>query len=175
MKYRAKIAGPDGERNVEVEVQLDPAGVVVTLDGRKSRWDLAPTPGGGFSVLRADGRQAESVPRKPASGGVEVRVGAERVSLELLDELTARAQSVAGKGAYRGSGDVKAAIPGRVLRILAGPGDAVTQGQPVVVLEAMKMENDVRAPRDGVVRSVEVSAGQAVGSGQVLLRLDPLG
>ena len=174
MKYRAKIAGPAGERNVEVEVQLDPAGVVVTLDGRKSRWDLAPTPGGGFSVIGADGRQAEAVPRKPPSGGLEVRVGAERVTLELLDELTARAQAVAGKGAYRGSGDVKAAIPGRVLRILAGPGDTVTQGQPVVVLEAMKMENDVRAPRDGVVRSVEVSAGQAVGSGQVLLRLDPL-
>ncbi|MFN7986086.1 MAG: biotin/lipoyl-containing protein [Thermoanaerobaculia bacterium] len=175
MKYRAKIAGPSGDRSVEVEVQLDPAGVVVSLDGRKARWDVAETPGGGFSILRSDGRQAEAVPRVASAGGMEVRVGAEKVPLELLDELTARAQAVAGKGGYRGSGDVKAAIPGRVLRILSGPGDAVVQGQPVVVLEAMKMENDVRAPRDGVVRSVEVTAGQAVGAGQVLLRLEPLG
>ena len=173
MKYRAKIAGPSGERSVEVEVQLDPTGVVVSLDGRPARWDIVSTPGGGFSVLRADGRQAEAVPRPSADGTVRVRVGAERVSLELLDELTARAQAVAGKGSFRGSGEVKAAIPGRVLRILAGPGDTVVQGQPLVVLEAMKMENDVRAHRDGVVRSVDVAAGQAVGAGQLLLSLDP--
>ncbi len=172
MKYRAKVTGPSGERSVEVEVQLDPTGVVVSLDGRPARWDIVSTPGGGFSGLRADGRQAEAVPHPAGNGTVRVRVGAERVTLELLDELTARAQAVAGTGAYRGSADVKAAIPGRVLRILANPGDSVLQGQPVVVLEAMKMENDVRAPRDGVVQSVEVAAGQAVGAGQVLLRLE---
>lgn len=175
MKYRAKIAGPSGERSVEVEVQLDPAGVVVSLDGQRARWDLVPTPGGGFSVLRADGRQAEAVPRRSADGALTVRVGADVVELELLDELTARAQAVAGKGAFRGSGDVKAAIPGRVLRVLVGAGDRVAHGQPLVVLEAMKMENDVRAPRDGVVRSVEVETGQAVGTGHVLLRLEPAG
>lgn len=172
MKYRAKVTGPSGERSVEVEVQLDPTGVVVTLDGRPARWDIVSTPGGGSSVIRSDGRQAEAVPHPAGNGTVRVRVGSERVTLELLDELTARAQAVAGKGGFRGSGDVKAAIPGRVLRILAGPGDSVLQGQPVVVLEAMKMENDVRAPRDGVVLSVEVAAGQAVGAGQVLLRLE---
>jgi biotin carboxyl carrier protein len=85
------------------------------------------------------------VPGRTAEGAVLVRVGAERVALELLDELTARAQAVAGAGSVRGSGDVKAAIPGRVLRLLVAPGDEVQRGQPVVVLEAMKMENDVRA------------------------------
>ncbi len=173
MKYRAKIADPTGDRSVEVEVHVDGEGVLVSLDGRKARWDVVATPGGGYSILRPDGRQAEAVPRRSPEGGMKVRVGAEQVTLELLDELTARAQAVAGKGVSRGSGEVKAAIPGRVLRVLAGPGDQVSQGQPVVVLEAMKMENDVRAPRDGVVRSVEVAAGQAVGTGQVLLVLEP--
>jgi biotin carboxyl carrier protein len=51
----------------------------------------------------------------------------------------------------------------------------VAHGQPLVVLEAMKMENDVRSPRDGVVRAVEVEPGQPVGAGQVLLRLEPAG
>ena len=175
MKYRARISRPDGEKSVEVEVQLDPGGVVVTLDGRPARWDVVETPGGGFSILRGDGRHAEAVPHRYGGGERRVRVGAELVSFELLDELTARARAVAGKGAYRGSDDVKAAIPGRVLRLLVAPGAEVAEGQPVVVLEAMKMENDVRAPRDGVVRSVEVAPGQAVGAGQVLIRLEPAG
>ena len=81
MKYRAKLSGPAGERTVEVEVQLDPAGVVVTLDGRSARWDVVPTPGGGASLLRADGRQAEAVPGRVAEGAVFVRVGAERVAM----------------------------------------------------------------------------------------------
>ena len=175
MKYRAKVPRPGGEQTVEVEVQLDPGGVVVSLDGRKARWDVVTTPGGGLSILRADGRHAEAVPRSAGDGAVNVRVGAELVPVELLDELTARARAVAGPGSFRGSGDVKAAIPGRVLRVLAAPGDAVAQGQPLVVLEAMKMENDVRAPRAGVVQSVEVAPGQAVGTGQVLLRLEAAG
>ena len=175
MKYRAKVARPDGERSFEVEVQLDPSGVVVVLDGRPARWDVVDTPGGGFSILRGDGRHAEAVPRVIGGGDRRVRVGADLVSFELLDELPARARAVAGKGAFRGSGDVKAAIPGRVLRLLATPGDTVAEGQPLVVLEAMKMENDVRSPRDGVVRSVEVTPGQAVGAGQVLVRLEPAG
>ena len=175
MRYRAKVAGEGGERSVEVEVQLDPSGVVVTLDGRKARWDVVPTPGGGLSVLRADSRHAEAVPRRSEDGRVNVRLGAELGPVELLDELTARARAVAGTGAVRGSGDVKAAIPGRVLRVLAAPGDAVAQGQPLVVLEAMKMENDVRSPRAGVVRSVEVAAGQPVGAGQVLMKLEAAG
>ena len=173
MKYRAKVGGPGGDRSVEVEVQLDPAGVVVSLDGRRGRWDVVPAPGGGFSILRADGRQAEAVPRLSGDGTASVRVGPDVVSLELLDELTARAQAVGGKEGFRGADDVKAAIPGRVLRLLSKPGDVVVRGQPLVILEAMKMENDVRAPRDGVVRSVEVVTGQAVGTGEVLVRLEP--
>lgn len=175
MKYRAKVARPGGETSVEVEVQLDPSGVVVILDGKPARWDVVETPGGGFSILRGDGRHAEAVPHRNGGGERRVRVGADLVSFELLDELTARARAVAGKGAFKGSGDVKAAIPGRVLRILAAPGAEVAEGQPLVVLEAMKMENDVRSPRDGVVRSIEVEPGQAVGAGQILVRLEPAG
>jgi biotin carboxyl carrier protein len=65
-------------------------------------------------------------------------------------------------------GSLLAPMPGGVVRVLAGPGDAVTAGQPLVVLEAMKMEHTVAAPVDGIVAEMSVRPGAQVDSGQVL-------
>jgi biotin carboxyl carrier protein len=61
-------------------------------------------------------------------------------------------------------------MPGRVLRVLVAAGDAVSAGQPLIVLEAMKMENEVKSPQDGIVSGVAVAAGQPVSAGEVLVR-----
>ncbi len=63
-------------------------------------------------------------------------------------------------------------MPGRVVRVLVTAGDHVTAKQPVVVVEAMKMENELRTPRDGVVTEVRVSAGVTVESGAVLVVIE---
>jgi pyruvate carboxylase subunit B len=63
-------------------------------------------------------------------------------------------------------------MPGKVVKVLVQAGDAVKAGQGVIVVEAMKMENELRAPRDGVVKSVSAREGQAVESGQTLAVLD---
>ncbi len=175
MKYHAKFQGPGGERTRQVEVREDSSGVEVVLDGRAARYDVSATPEGGLSIISSDGGHAEVVARAGADGDYRAHVGHTVLTFELLDDLTARALSAAGRRATRSAGDLKAAIPGRVLRILVGPGDRVSAGQPLVVLEAMKMENDVKAPRDATLKSVEVAAGQAVGSGQVLVRFEPEG
>ena len=65
------------------------------------------------------------------------------------------------------------ALAGRVLRVSVGAGETVAAGQSLLVLEAMKMENEVKAPRDGVVDGVGVAPGQAVSAGEVLIRLRP--
>ncbi len=67
---------------------------------------------------------------------------------------------------------IKANMPGRVVRVLVAVGDRVTAGQGVVVVEAMKMENDLRTPTDGVVKEVLVVPGAAVDSGAVLIVVD---
>lgn len=69
---------------------------------------------------------------------------------------------------HSGDGRVKAPIPGLITRVLVEPGAAVQAGQPLLVLEAMKMENEIRAPFDGVVSSISVAGGQTVVSNQVL-------
>lgn len=67
-----------------------------------------------------------------------------------------------------GDGRVKAPIPGLITRVLVEPGAAVSAGQPLLILEAMKMENEIRAPFDGVVSSVSAAGGESVVRNQVL-------
>lgn len=70
-----------------------------------------------------------------------------------------------------GDGRVKAPIPGRIVRVLVEPGQPVEVGQPVVVLEAMKMENEIQAPRPGTVTSLHVAPGQTVALHELLLEI----
>lgn len=95
--------------------------------------------------------------------GVEYRV-------EVRDALAERAAELA-KTAARHDADVplKAPIPGLVRRVLVEEGQRVAKDQPVVTLDAMKLENELPSPREGVVKSVKVTPGTAVEKGQVLL------
>lgn len=74
--------------------------------------------------------------------------------------------------AAAGSIEVAAPMPGKILNVKAGVGTAVKKGDVILILEAMKMENDVVAPEDGTVASINVSAGDAVEAGDVLATLN---
>ena len=77
------------------------------------------------------------------------------------------------RSAHRaGSGALEAPMPGRVIALRVAPGQAVTKGQELLVVEAMKMENALRAPRDGVVKSVAARPGDMVSPGVVLVELE---
>lgn len=82
----------------------------------------------------------------------------------------APAAAPAASGAA-GSVKVTSPMPGKILAIKKNPGDAVKAGDPIVVLEAMKMENDIVAPQDGTVATVDVTVGQSVESGATLATL----
>ena len=78
-----------------------------------------------------------------------------------------------GKGARRqASGGLEAPMPGKVIAVKAAPGQAVKKGDELLVVEAMKMENSVRAPRDGTVRSVAARVGDMVGPGTILVEME---
>ena len=76
-----------------------------------------------------------------------------------------------GLGGQSGDSAVKAPIPGLVIKVLVTQGDQVQVGQPLIILEAMKMENELRAPRDGVVATVKVKPGNSVNQGETLVTL----
>jgi biotin carboxyl carrier protein len=108
-------------------------------------------------------------------GGVEVVVGGWRFEFDVADarlaELRARASRRSGRTIDDGPTEVRAIIPGRVVAVAVVPGDPVTAGARLLSVEAMKMENEVRAPRDGFVRRVLVAAGETVDLGDVLVEL----
>jgi biotin carboxyl carrier protein len=98
----------------------------------------------------------------------------ERWEAEVLDERTRYIRSLAGAENQRPKAEVlRAPMPGLVVRIQAKPGDNVAAGSGLVVLEAMKMENELKAAAAGVVKSIRVAPGEAVEKGQVLVEFGP--
>jgi biotin carboxyl carrier protein len=104
---------------------------------------------------------------------VELTVDGVGYRAEVMDEAHARLAQVTGsRGASHGRRDLKAPMPGLVVTVLVEAGQTVEAGQPLVVLQAMKMENELSVPRGGAVSSVAVKEGQTVEAGQVLASLD---
>jgi biotin carboxyl carrier protein len=100
----------------------------------------------------------------------EVSFGNDTVRLEMHDPLAMR--RAASGDAAAASGNVRALMPGRVVRVMVKPGDAVSPGQGLLILEAMKMENEITASREGVVSAVLVEPGQTVEGGADLMVIE---
>ncbi len=169
MKYHARFPGT-GPGGVALRVEAPQPSYEIEAEGRVLRGNARRLGDGVWSLVTSDGRQAEARIERTPDGGMRVRIGAVTFEFDLLDELTARALLATGGRAVRKAKHVAAAMPGRVLRVLVAAGDAVVAGQPLVVLEAMKMENEVKSPQDGIVSGVAVEAGQPVNAGEILVR-----
>lgn len=101
---------------------------------------------------------------------VRVTLAGHAYALTLEDERE-RAAHAAEKVVGKGLGPLKSVMPGSVVELLVQEGDEVQEGTPLLVLEAMKMQNEIIAPATGVVQSIAVTPGQAVQAGDVLLIL----
>ena len=80
-----------------------------------------------------------------------------------------------GKTGGRDSGEISVSMPGKIVKLLVAEGDTVQEGTPVLIAEAMKMENEVKSPCTGVVGEIHVAVGDTVEPGQLLARIEPEG
>jgi biotin carboxyl carrier protein len=153
-----------GERTVRVEVRGGGGHYTVALDGAPMEVDLVGT-GRSFASLLVGGESHEVAIEKQADGYV-VHFPADPVAVVLAE--SARGATAA---AARPSGPARliAPMPGRVVRVLREAGAEVEAGDGLVVIEAMKMENELKSPRAGRVQGVAVREGQAVEAGTLLL------
>ena len=130
--------------------------------------------GGRYSVIIA-GKSYEifarniSKPDEKESRTYEIQVAGQRFEVNIEDERTRMLAGLARSGTHSGEATIAAPMPGLVIGVLFEPGAAVTEGETVVVLEAMKMENDLSSPIAGTIKEVRVSKGQTVEQGQILV------
>jgi biotin carboxyl carrier protein len=125
---------------------------------------------------RSDGdlRQLEVALAELDGRATEAWLAGVRAKLEVRTEREARLAAALGKSAGgRGSGELIAPMPGRVVKIAMVVGDRVERGAPVLIVEAMKMENELQAPITGLVRSIAVGPGDTVEANQVLCVIEP--
>jgi len=167
VKYIVEIAG-DKQRH-EVDLERDTA----TLDGVTESASLTEVDGTPVKLVTIGGVQHRVVARREGPKGRYVLwIDGWRFEAEALDERqrAIRDLGVATAGAA-GPAPVIAPMPGLIVRVHVAVGDQVQAGQPVAVMEAMKMENELRATAAGTVQKVLVEAGKVVEKGAVLVEL----
>ncbi len=163
MRYTVTIAGR------ELEVQVD--GDRVRLNGDEVAARLVPVSGTPLRQLHLNGRSHMYVVQRDGDGWSLGRCG-EVASAVVEDERTKQLkQLTGGTGSKHRGGVVRAPMPGLVVRVSVQEGQEISAGASVVVLEAMKMENEIAAPVGGTVKSVGVEPGQAVEKGAVLVEV----
>jgi biotin carboxyl carrier protein len=163
MKYHATVRGKD----LVVEVTAREGGYRVVVDGRELDVDAVHLQGTAVSLI-AGTRSARCDIEPGKDGKLAVLVGDTVHQLELLDERRLRLRGATGKFSAEGPQRIDAPMPGKVVRVLVKVGDEVTEGQGLVVVEAMKMENELKSPKAGKVSELTAVEGAAVESGAKL-------
>ena len=162
MKYEVRISG----KMHVVEFERDHDGWQARLDGRPGTADVAEIAPNIFSVLLL-GRSYQVFVTSPAPSQVQLHTGGFEFVAEVVDPRSWRGCRH-GAAEAEGRQQIFAPMPGKVVRVLVEAGHAVEAGQGLLVVEAMKMQNEIRSPKSGTVERVLVREGQAVNAGEAL-------
>ena len=174
MKRELIVTADGRDRDVVVEGPLDDGRFRVTIDGAATIVDARAVRAGTWSLIVFGSGSGESltVDLDHRRGGVVATVGASEIALQVEDALHRKLARAAGTRATAARGEqVRAPIAGKVVKVLHAVGDTVAPGAAVIVLEAMKMENELASERGGTITAVHKQAGQAVETGEVLVEL----
>jgi biotin carboxyl carrier protein len=164
MKLTADIAG---EKH-DLQIRREGERVFAEIDGRSFEMDVRDTPEGGY-LLNLEGRvydcRVGKAPAQPER--TEVRVRNQVYEIAVIDPKRLRATAGAALSAD-GSAQIVAQMPGKVVRVMVEAGSVVEAGDPVVVVEAMKMQNEMKSPKAGTVTTLNAREGETVNAGEVL-------
>jgi len=158
-----------GEKTYRVELTRAGEQWKCRLDGQELPVDIVYGQNGVLSLLL--GGKSYEVKQETVGAETNVVVGHERFNASVRDPRSFRSRSRVG-AAEQGVMKIKAPMPGKVVRVLAGVGTQVELGQSVIVIEAMKMQNELKAPKNGVVKKINVVEGAAVDAGQALAEVE---
>jgi biotin carboxyl carrier protein len=154
----------DGKK-CSLELRREGAGWKCVLDGREIAIDMVSTHADVLSLV-IEG-QAYEIKRERNASGQYLWIGNTRSQAEVRDPRSLRSRSKAA-GDDNGPKKLVAAMAGKVVRVLVAERDEVDAGQGIVVVEAMKMQNEIKSPKKGLIQKLLVSAGSTVNAGEVL-------
>jgi len=165
VQYEVEVNG----RVRQVAVRRDGGRFAVSVDGRMWHVDAARLDARSLSLIVGNGTSLEvSVAPDAAAGLLNVRVGATPFTVA-LNARRQRRQDAAAHGGGSGPQRIVAPMPGKIVRVAVTAGSAVRARQTVVVIEAMKMENELRSGRDGTVDELHAREGALVEAGELLV------
>lgn len=169
MKRELIVTAEGRDRTVIVDGPGPDGRFRITIDGVEQLVDATALRPGSWSLIIAGRSYQVDLDRR--RGGIAASVGASEVTLQVEDALHRRLASAAGARALARGESIRAPIAGKVVKILVAVGDPVAPGSAVIVLEAMKMENELAAERGGTVSAIHKAAGQAVDTGDLLVEI----
>lgn len=162
--YKATV-----NKNSTFEVENTEAGTVV--NGNLLQWDLVKVSDGYFHILHNHkSYRAEIVKSDPATKTFTFKINNHLHTVEAKDKFDQLLEKLGMNNGHSGKvNNIKAPMPGLIINMKVQAGDSVKAGDPLLILEAMKMENMLKSPGDGVVKSVKVKKGDTVEKNQVLI------
>lgn len=164
MKLEAQTSG----KSVDVEITKSGERVSAKIDGREYAIE-ASEPEPNVYLLKHNGRIHEFYvsPLAEKGGPYLVSSDIDRFEIRLSDTKHLRG-AVGSAGSTDGIAEIKTMMPGKVVRLILSVGDRVETGDAVLVVEAMKMQNDLKSPKEGTVKDVRVKEGDTVSAGDIL-------
>ena len=167
-----KIHAETGDQKHEVELKREGANVYADIDGRKYELTVSePEPN--VFLFNHEGKvyEATVTPSAKIGGRTHVRIGTNEIDVKLIDPK--RLRSVVSENEHGdGLAEITTAMPGKVVRVLVEVGNQVAKGDSVLVVEAMKMQNELKSPKDGIVKDIRTEEGSTVSAGDILATIE---
>jgi biotin carboxyl carrier protein len=166
MKFEVHITGPSGKKLRTVELEREADRWKISLDSQQVNVDAVKIDPNTLSLL-LEGQSYEVRVTPSPDGGLKLQSGLQEFAVEVVDPRAWRGRRH-GALEVEGRQQIVAPMPGKVIRILVQEGDKVEAGQGLLVVEAMKMQNEIRSPKGGTIERLHVKEGQPVNAGDVL-------
>ena len=165
MKYTAVVDG----NHVDIEFERKSDTAIEARIGNRTYVLAASVVEPGVYWFNWNNRSVE-VAVTSSVDGYTASIGEHRISIEILDARTALKK--AAQQGHDGIVELKAPMPGKIVKLLVAEGAEIKANQGILVMEAMKMQNEIKSPKSGVLRKVSVSEGLAVNAGQILATVE---
>lgn len=164
------LADTNGEQHT-IEIVRDGKKLTARVDDRPYLLE-ASEPEPNVFLLKHEGKIFEVFvsPQNDSSKPFQVRVGTNELEIRLIDPKRLRG-SIVGSEIAHGKAEIRTAMPGKIVRVLVTVGSKVQKGDGVIVVEAMKMQNELKSPKDGIITEVRSAEGDTVNSGDILVVL----